>query len=118
MDEDVPAAWNVETSRTYTPADSDREMQYRTYRHESGDVRIKVAPSSLDGDDHPGYALTATIYPGLEFDETMLVRRVLTAERCDRTAHEFMNLFSARYDGPGSVEESVEYAFERTREHR
>ncbi len=118
MDDDVPAAWNIETSRSYIPADSDREMQYRTYRHESGDIRVKVAPASLDGVDHPGYALHVTIYPGLEFAETMQVRTVLTAERCDQTAHEFMKLFSAQYDGPGSVEDAVKYAFERTRDHR
>jgi len=55
MEADVPLEWNAEECRTYTPADMDREMQYRTYRHESGDLRLKVAPASLDGEDHPGY---------------------------------------------------------------
>ncbi|WP_339105799.1 hypothetical protein [Haloterrigena salinisoli] len=118
MDADVPSAWNTEESRTYTPADTDREMEYRTYRHESGDLRLKVAPASLDGEDHPGYALTATSYPGLDLSETIRIRTVLTFERCDSIARDFMDLFSANYDGPGSLEDALDYAYERTREHR
>ena len=118
MDADVPSAWNAKECRTYTPADADREMEYRTYRHETGDLRLKVAPASLDGEDHPGYALTATTYPGLELSETIRVRTVLTFERCDSIAREFMGLFSAGYDGPGSLEDAFDYAYERTRDHR
>ncbi|WP_049922246.1 hypothetical protein [Halopiger djelfimassiliensis] len=118
MDADVPPEWAIEECRTYTPAETDRELQYRTYRHESGDVRLKVAPASLSGEDHPGYALTTTTYPGLDISETTRVRTVLTFERCDRIAHDFMDLFAGRYDGPGSVEEAVDYASERTRDHR
>ncbi|WP_247003236.1 hypothetical protein [Halosolutus gelatinilyticus] len=116
--DDVPPDWTTETSRTYTPAHSDRELEYWIYRHESGDLRLRVAPASLDGDDHPGYALTATSYPGLEFSETIRVRTVLLFERCDRIARQFMALFSTSYDGPGSLENALEYAYERTREHR
>ena|SRR6056297_1722071 len=118
MDADVPLEWTTEESRTYTPTHTGREMEYRTYRHESGDLRLKVAPASLDGEDHPGYALTVTSYPGLDLSETMRVRRVLTFERCKQIARQFMDLFSARYDGPGSLEDALEYAYERTREHR
>lgn len=118
MDGDVPPEWTTETRRTYTPADSDRIMEYRTYRHESGDVRLKVAPATLDGQDHPGYALTATTYPGLDFAETRRVRTVLTFDRCARIARDFMDLFVATYDGPGSLETAVDYAYERTRDHR
>ncbi|SFC28248.1 hypothetical protein SAMN05444422_106205 [Halobiforma haloterrestris] len=115
---DAPDGWTVETRRTYTPAETDRELTYLTYRHDSGDLRVKVAPAALDGDDHPGYALRATQYPGLEFAETMRVRTVLTFDRCDRIASQFMQLFSARYDGPGTLEDALEYASERTRPHR
>ena len=118
MDADVPLEWTTEDARTYTPTHTDREMEYRTYRHESGDLRLKVAPASLDGEDHPGYALTATSYPGLDLSETIRVRRVLTFGRCTQIAQQFMDLFSARYDGPGSLEDALEYAYERTREHR
>jgi len=118
MDADVPPEWTIAESRTYTPTHTDREMEYRTYRHESGDLRLKVAPASLDGEDHPGYALTATSYPGLDLSETMRVRRVLTFERCTRIAQQFMDLFSASYDGPDEFEDAFEYAYERTREHR
>ncbi|MEY7850265.1 hypothetical protein AB7C87_13810 [Natrarchaeobius sp. A-rgal3] len=118
MDADVPPEWDTEACRTYTPADTNREMQYRTYRHVSGDLRLKVAPASLDGDEHPGYALTATCYPGLEFAETIQVRTVLTFERCERITRKFMDLFAASYDGPGSLEDAVDYAYERTRDHR
>lgn len=115
---DVPPEWHREADRTYTPAGADRELQYRTYRHESDDIRLKVAPASLDGEDHPGYALTVTTYPDLDLSETTRVRTVLTFERCDRFAERFMQLFSVRYDGPGSLEEAREYAHERTRAHR
>ncbi|MXV62930.1 hypothetical protein GS429_12800 [Natronorubrum sp. JWXQ-INN-674] len=118
MDADVPPEWSTEECRTYTPADTEREMQYRTYRHESGDLRLKVAPASLDGEDHPGYALSATSYPGLDLSETIRIRTLLTFERCDRIARQFMALFSASYDGPGSLEDALEYAHHRTREHR
>ncbi len=118
MDADVPSDWSIEESRVYTPAHSDREMEYRIYRHESGDLRVKVAPASLDGEDHPGYTLTVTSYPGLDFSETMPVRTVLRFERCAVIAGKFMDLFSAAYDGPGSLEDAVEYAHHRTRDHR
>ncbi|WP_306054481.1 hypothetical protein [Natronococcus wangiae] len=115
-DDDVPSGWATETRRSYTQARSDRELQYRTYRHESGDLRVKVAPASLDGSDHPGYALTATSYPGLECSETIRVRTVLTFDRCDRIAVRFMRLFSASYDG--ALEDALEYTHQRTRDHR
>ncbi|ELY78547.1 hypothetical protein [Natrinema pallidum] len=118
METDVPPEWTTETCRTYTPADTDRELQYRTYLHESGDLRLKVAPASLDGEDHPGYALTATSYPGLDLSETVRVRTVLMFDRCTRIAGHFMDLFSASYDGPGSLEDALDYAYERTRKHR
>jgi hypothetical protein len=118
MDDDAPPGWTIETSRSYTAAHSDRELRYRTYKHESGDLRVKVAPASLDGADHPGYALTATTYPGLDRAETTRVRTVLTVDRCDRIATRFMQLFSASYDGAGSLEVALEYASRRTGEHR
>ena len=118
MNADVPPDWTTEESRSYTPADGDRELAYRLFRHESGDLRVKVAPASLEGDDHPGYALTVTSYPGLEFSETDRVRTVLRFERCVDVAIRFMALFSARYDGPGSLEDALEYARRRTGEPR
>ncbi|RQG94656.1 hypothetical protein [Natrarchaeobius chitinivorans] len=118
MNADVPLEWSVEESQTYDSSVTGREMEYRTYRHESGDLRIKVAPASLDGHDRPGYALTTTSYPGLGFSETTRIRTVLTFRRCNRIARRFMNLFVARYDGPGSLEDALEYATRRTRTHR
>lgn len=115
---DVPPDWTVHTSRTYTPAGIERELQYRIYRHESGDLRLKVAPASLDGDEQPGYALTTTSYPELEFSETHRIRVVLTFDRCAQLARDFMVLFSASYDGAGSIEAAREYATERTQTHR
>ncbi|EMA37833.1 hypothetical protein [Halobiforma nitratireducens] len=112
---DTPDGWRIETRRSYSPAGSDRELAYLTYRHDSDDLRVKVAPAALDGDDHPGYALRATRYPGLELSETTRVRTVLTFDRCDRVAREFMELFSVQYDGPASLEDALEYAAARTR---
>ncbi|WP_265109288.1 hypothetical protein [Halosolutus halophilus] len=118
MDADLPPDWTIEERRTYTAANSDRELEYRIYRHESGDLRVKVAPASLDGEEHPGYTLTVTSYPGLEFSESNRVRTVLRFERCIRIGRQFMTLFSASYDGAGSLENALEYATDRTREHR
>ncbi|AFZ72696.1 hypothetical protein [Natronobacterium gregoryi] len=117
MDANLPDDWTESTRRSYTPADSTRKREYRTYRHDSGDVRLKVAPASLgDGGDRPGYTLTATSYPGLEFAQTTRVRTVLTFDRCEQVARRFMTLFTGRYDGPGSFDAALEYACKRTRE--
>ncbi|OIB55728.1 hypothetical protein [Natrialba sp. SSL1] len=117
-DADLPPEWAVHTARAYTPADHEREHQYRLYDHVSKDLRLKVAPASLDDSDRPGYALTVTSYPELECSERQRVRTVLTFERCDELARRFMLLFSARYDGAGSLEAAREYAAVRTRSHR
>lgn len=117
-DDDVPSEWTIKTCRSYTPAHSDRELEYRAYRHKLGDLRAKVAPASLDGEDHPGYTLTATSYPELEFSETRHVRTVLRFDRCDLIATQFMQLFSASYGGPSTLEDALEYAYQRTCDHR
>ncbi|WP_049896380.1 hypothetical protein [Natrialba chahannaoensis] len=117
-DADLPPEWAVHTARVYTPAESERERQYHLYDHSTNDLRLKVAPASLDGDDQPGYALTVTSYPELECSERQRVRTVLTFERCDELARRFMLLFSARYDGAGSLERAREYAAVRTQSHR
>lgn len=115
-DEETPPGWRVDHRRQYTPAGSSREMEYVTYRHESGDVRVRVAPASLDGgDDEVGYAVTTTIFPGFEFAESARVRSVLRFEGCDEIARRLMTLFSTQYDGPGSVERALEYATDRVR---
>ncbi|MFP8955517.1 hypothetical protein ACLI4Y_02225 [Natrialbaceae archaeon A-CW3] len=113
--EDVPPDWTIEHSRQYTPADREREMAYVTYRHEAGDVRVRVAPASIDGDDQPGYAITTTAYPGLEFAEDETIRSVLRFERANELATRFMSLFGARYDGPETFETALEYASVRIR---
>lgn len=115
MADDPPAEWQLDQRRTYTPAGADGEREYAIYVHESGDVRVRLAPASLDGEDVPGYTLQATTYPGFDMGETITVRRVLTFERCRELAGRFMALFAARYDGPATLEEAVEYAFDRTK---
>ena len=115
MADDVPAEWRLDQRRTYTPAESDSDREYAIFLHESGDVRLRVAPASLDDEDVPGYTLRATSYPGLVIAETFEVRRVLTFERCRSLALRFMDLFSAVHEGPGNFEEALEYAFDRTK---
>lgn len=115
MTDEAPPHWEVERRRTYTPAGVDRSKEYVTYRHESGDLRLRVAPAALDGDDYPGYALTATTYPGLDMGDSFSIRRVLTYDRCVSIAERFMELFAARYDGPGELETALEYAHDRVR---
>ncbi len=111
----VPSGWEHGEHRTYTPAGHDTEMQYVTYLHESGDLRLRIAPASLDGEDEPGYTLQATIYPGLDFSESTTIRHVLTFSRCHMLTNRFMQLFSGVYDGPGNIEEALAYAEARTR---
>ncbi len=115
MAEDLPAAWRRDQRRTYTPADGDDELEYATYLHESGDLRLRIAPASLDGYETPGYTLRATTYPGLDFSETFRIRQVLTFGRCRAIAVRFMELFAAAYDGPADLEGALEYAFDRTK---
>lgn len=115
MADDVPAEWRPDQRRTYTPADADGEREYATYLHESGDLRLRIAPASLDGGDVPGYTLQATAYPGLDLSETIQIRRLLTFDRCRSLAIRFMSLFSAVYDGPGTFDAALEYAFDRTK---
>lgn len=115
MDGTAPHGWTTETSRTYSPADTDRELRYRTYRHRSAALRLKVAPASLEGDTYPGYALTATTDPGRDGAETTRIRTVLTFDRCEQLAQQFMTLFSTTYGGPDSLETALEYAEKRTR---
>lgn len=116
MTEDgTPDGWAVDQNRRYTPADRDRELAYVTYRHETGDLRVRVAPLSLDGDDRPGYAITTTTYPGLEFSERERVRTALRFEASRDLARRFMVLFETRYDGPADFEDALEYATERVR---
>lgn len=114
MTRDPPPEWRVETRRTYSPADRDDELEYATYRHESDDLRVRIAPASLDGEDRPGYTLQVTSYPGLEFSESETVRYVLRFDRCEALARRFMTLFSATYDGAGTLETALEYARDRT----
>ncbi|WP_254766126.1 hypothetical protein [Salinilacihabitans rarus] len=115
MAEELSPAWDEDVHRRYTPADDDRTLEYVTYHHESGDLRLRIAPASLDGDDFPGYALTATAYPGLEFAESTRLRRVLRFDRCVAVARRFASLFDARYEGPGDLEDALAYASERVR---
>ncbi|MFP9190668.1 hypothetical protein [Natronosalvus vescus] len=113
--EDVATDWTIEHARQYTPADRDREMAYVTYRHDAGDLRLRVAPASIDCGDQPGYAITTTAYPGLDFVEHETIRSVLRFERANELAQRFMSLFGARYDGPETFEEALEYATVRVR---
>ncbi|USZ71537.1 hypothetical protein [Natronosalvus halobius] len=123
--EDPPVGWRVETHRRYTAATSDHEMAYVTYRHESEDLRARVAPASIDGDDQPGYTITTTTYPELASSDgpageglestSRTIRSVFRFPRCDELARRFMSLFEAAYDGPATFERALAYASDRVR---
>ena len=115
MTVEPPTGWDEADRRTYTPADSDRPKEYVTFVHESGDLRVRIAPASIDGDEYPGYAATVTTYPGLEFSESARIGRAYRYERCSEIAERFMELFSASYEGPGDFEDALEYAAKRVR---
>ncbi len=99
MTETLSPAWHRE------PTDADRPT---TYAHDSGDVRLEIAPASLDG--RPGYELSVTIHPDLEFASRTVVRTTTTRGGCERLAREFVSLFEGRYERPADVETPVAYA--------
>lgn len=88
-------------------------MEYRTYVHESGDLRLRIAPDEIDGGGRPGYTLRVRVDPELETASSIELRHVLTFDRCVSVANRFMALFSAVYDGPGDLEDALEYAARR-----
>ena len=109
----VPDDWSIEEQRQYTPQGREEPMEYGLYRHSTGDVRIRVAPTDLEGLDRPGYAIRVTIYPGLDIESSSLVRSVYRYERALELALECMAVFSSVYDGAGTVEEAAVYAARR-----
>lgn len=106
MSEELPPTWRRES----TDPDRPDGVRSTTYVHESGDVRLRVVPTSLEVADRPGYELSVTTYPGLEFASRTVVRTTTTYGACERLAGEFVSLFEGRYERPADVETPVEYA--------
>lgn len=112
MIDELPAEWE----RVQLPGSVDRTRRpgYVAYRHESGDVRIRVLQPNAEL-DRTGYGLVATLYPGTELAESTEIRTVATERRAASVVASFMKLFEGRYDGPSSTEAALNYAIERTR---
>lgn len=115
MANELPSAWSCERTDAYRPAPESSSRRFATYRHESGDVAVRVAPTVLDPTERPGYELSVTVYPGLEFSSRSVVRTVTTYDRCERLAREFMRLFDGMFDRPAEAESTVERAAARLR---
>ncbi|WP_193569254.1 MULTISPECIES: hypothetical protein [Halostella] len=109
--DDPPTAWEREVHETRTGTFVD-------HVHVSGDVRVRIAPPT---DASDGHAITATLFPHTDLEETYDVRRVAARERAERIARQFADLFDGVYGGPGGgdgsrpLEDAVAYALERTR---
>ncbi|WIV65848.1 hypothetical protein [Natrialbaceae archaeon AArc-T1-2] len=112
MTGDLPGAWSHDRTDVYKPTPDATTRRFFTYVHDSGDVSLRIAPTTLEVTERPGYELVVTSYPGLELERRDVVRTVTTATSCDRLAREFMSLFEGVYDGPGDLETAVAYATE------
>lgn len=113
MSDELPPTWSRERTDAYRPAPESPSRRFATYRHESGDVAVRVAPTMLDPTERPGYELSVTVYPDLEFASRSVVRTVTTYDRCERLAREFMHLFDGTHDRPAGAEAAVERAAAR-----
>lgn len=105
-----PAGW--EREQLPGGVDDDRRPNFVAFRHESGDVRIRIAPPNQDL-NRSAHALTLTVFPGTELAETRTVREVASEARALELAVSAMKLFNGAYDGPGSVEHAADFAIER-----
>lgn len=112
MIDDVPPRWK--RVRRPGEVDPDRRPDYVAYRHNSGDVRLRITPPD-DELRRDCYELVVTLYPGTDVSDRQTVRSVTTERRAKEVAASFFKLFEGAYDGPRSVEYALEYAVERTR---
>lgn len=109
-DVELPSGW--EREQLPGGVDEDRRPSYVAFRHESGDVRVRVAPPN-DDLGRTAHELTTTIFPGTDLAETRTVRQVASEDRALEEAVSLMKLFNGAYDGPGSVEAAAEFAIQR-----
>ena len=105
-----PAGW--EREQLPGGVDDDRRPNYVAFRHESGDVRVRIAPPNRDL-DRTAHVLTTTVYPGTELAETRSIREVASEGRALEIATSLMKLFNGAYDGPGTVETAADFAIQR-----
>lgn len=105
-----PADW--EREELPGGVDDDRRPSYVAFRHESGDVRVRVAPPNEDL-GRTAHELTTTVFPGTDLSERRTVLDVASEDRAIEEAVSLMKLFNGAYDGPGSVEEAAAFAIER-----
>lgn len=110
IDEELPADW--ERERLPGGVDAKRRPSFVAFRHDSGDVRVRVAPPNPELERH-AYCLTVTLYPGTELARSREVRSVASEERAGELALEWMKLFDGAYDGPTDVERAAQFAIER-----
>lgn len=111
-DDETPPTWEREELPGGVAAE--RRPDYVAYRHDTGDVRVRIAPPNPDL-DRETHVLTVTLFPGTELAETMELRSVSSERRATELAIRFMRLFDGVYDGPGSVEDAASFAAERVR---
>lgn len=110
IDEELPADWARE--RLPGGVDANRRPSFVAFRHDSGDVRVRIAPPNPDLERH-AHCLTVTLYPGTELASSREVRSVASEERVADLALDWMKLFDGAYDGATDVERAAQFAIER-----
>jgi hypothetical protein len=110
IDEELPADW--ERERLPGGVDAARRPSFVAFRHESGDVRVRIAPPAPELERH-SHLLTVTLFPGTELATTREIRSVTSEGRVGELAVEWMKLFDGRYEDPADVEDAAQFAIER-----
>lgn len=109
-DDTLPQRWRRD--RRLERDDIDREtISYVGFVYETDDLRVRIRPPDVGSTDE--YELAVDSYPGTELAECHEVRTLATADSATDVACSLMKLLDGAYDGPGTVDEAVEYAVER-----
>lgn len=110
LEEEPPDDWECE--RLPGAVDDGRRPDFVAFRHDSGDVRVRIAPPEPRVDRH-AHRLTLTLFPGTDLSRTREIRGVASEARAAEIAVELMKLFDGAYEDPGDVEAAAQFAIER-----
>lgn len=114
-DAEIPGEWHRDERYDRLARRSGNDPKYTGFIHDSGDARVHIAFPDAESGERGAYTVFVTLFPYTELSESGTVRAVTRRDRAEEIACQFMKLFEGVYDGPGTIEDAVEYALERTR---